>query len=128
MRYIVFRRLSIFVFTIFLLNLAGSFFDWYVLLPWYDNLMHFLGGAWLGLLVSWIFFHKIGRGVVKIVTVMLFVLLGTLLWESLEYIVQFVTKSPGSLATPLDSISDIIFGLLGGLISGYRTIQFIKKQ
>lgn len=127
MRYVIFKRLSIFVFCIFLLNLAGTFFDWYVLLPWYDNVMHFLGGAWLGLLACWFFLYKIQRGTVHIATILIFVLVGALLWEALEYVVQYLIKSPGSLASPLDSVSDVIFGLLGGFISGRRTIRSIKK-
>ncbi len=127
MRYLVLKYLSIFVFIIFLLNLAGSFFDWYVLLAWYDNMMHFLGGAWLSLVACWLLFPRIKKNTTHIVAVLLFVLVGALLWEVLEYVVQYITKSPGSLATPLDSISDVLFGLLGGYVFGSYTIRYIKK-
>lgn len=128
MRYILFKRLSIFVFFIFILNTTASLFGWYVMLPWYDNMMHFLGGAWLGMLGTWIFFYKIQRGSVNIATVLLFVFIGTICWELLEYFVQHIAQSPGALATIPDSISDVVFGMIGGYVSSKIYIRFIKKQ
>lgn len=127
MRYIILKRLSILVFLVFILNTAGSFFGWYSLLPWYDNLMHFLGGAWLSLVATWFFYHKIQRGSINLGIVLLFVLVGALMWEFLEYFIQYMTQAPNALATMPDSISDVIFGLLGGLVLGYQTIGFIRR-
>ncbi len=121
------QKLSLFVFSIFLLNSAGSFFSWYTLLPWYDNMMHFLGGVWLALVAVWLLYSRIQEKRAGIISVLLFVLVGALLWEGLEYFVQAVTKAPGSLATPVDSVSDIVFGLLGGLLAGLHTIKRIRK-
>ncbi len=121
------QKLSLFVFSIFLLNSAGSFFSWYTLLPWYDNMMHFLGGVWLALVAVWLLYSRIQEKRAGIISVLLFVLVGALLWEGLEYFVQAITKAPGSLATPVDSVSDIVFGLLGGLLAGLHTIKRIRK-
>lgn len=128
MRGTLFRKLSIFVFIVFLLNSAGSFFSWYTLLPWYDNMMHFLGGVWLSLVAVWILYPRVEQKRVGIISVLLFVFVGALLWEGLEYFVQAITKAPDSLATPLDSISDVIFGLLGGLLAGLYTSKKIQKK
>lgn len=124
----LFKRLSLFVFFVFLLNTAGSFFSWYTLLPWYDNMMHFLGGAWLGLVFCWMFVHRIEEHKTGIIQLLIFVLVGALLWEVLEYVVQYITQSPGALASPLDSVSDVVFGLLGGWVLGSYTIRSIRKK
>jgi len=98
------------------------------MLPWYDDMMHFLGGAWLGMLGTWFYFHKIQRGSVKMKTILTFVFVGTILWEVLEYAVQHITNSPGALATMPDSISDVVFGMVGGYAAAYIYIAYIKKQ
>lgn len=128
MRHIIFKRLSIFVFCIFIVNLAATFFGWYSIFSWFDNMMHFFGGAWLGLVACFLWYTKYKRGILNICSVLVFVFVGAFLWEVLEYVVQHLAQSPGSLATLPDSVSDIIFGLLGGFLLGTKTIQSIKKQ
>lgn len=128
MRHILLKHLSIFVFVIFIVNLAATFFGWYSIFSWFDNMMHFFGGAWLALVACWLWYTKYTRGILHIGSVLIFVFVGAFLWEILEYVVQYIAQSPGSLATIPDSISDIVFGLLGGLLLGSRTIQTIKKQ
>jgi thiol:disulfide interchange protein len=122
------RKLSLFVFAVFLLNSAGSFFSWYTLLPWYDNMMHFLGGVWLALVAIWLFYSHIEQKRAGIISVLLFVFVGVFLWEGLEYFVQAITNAPGSLATPKDSVSDMVFGLLGGFLAGLHTIKRIRNK
>jgi len=128
MRNHLFHRLALLVVLIFLLNLAGSYFAWYNLLPWYDNLMHFLGGMWLSLLVLWFFFPRVQNLSVGIGIVLVFVLLGALLWEALEYSIQTLLYTPGLLATKMDSVSDVLFGIFGGLIAGLHFIKRIRKS
>lgn len=124
MRDILLRKFAIFVFIIFILNTAGSFFGWYTLLPWYDNGMHFLGGAWLGMVSVWLLFPSIRQESFPFLVSMVLIFLGTILWEVLEYVIQDITGAPGALANVPDSISDIVFGLAGG----FTSIFFIRKK
>lgn len=128
MRQILLKRLSFFVFFIFLLNTAASFFSWYTLLPWYDNMMHFLGGAWLALVFCFLFISKIEQKKATLISLLLFVFIGALLWEFLEYGIEHIADVKGLLANPKDSVSDVIFGILGGFLLGYKTIRSITKQ
>ena len=128
MRRDILKQLSFFVFFIFILNTLATFFGCYTIFSWFDNMMHFFGGVWLGLVATWFWYSKYKRGIIGIGSILLFVFIGAFLWEILEYAVQFITRSPHSLATFPDSISDIIFGLLGGLLVGLRKLQTIKKQ
>lgn len=117
------------VFIIFILNTAGSFFGWYSLLPWYDNMMHFLGGGWLSLVAAFLLFNSIKKhNNGTLFSIIFFVLIGAVLWEFLEYFVQYITKAPGALANIPDSISDVVFGVLGGFVFGYNIIKGIKKH
>ncbi len=128
MRQDILKQLSFFVFFIFVLNSLATFFGWYTIFPWFDNMMHFFGGTWLALVAVWFWYTKYKRGILGIISVVIFVFVGAFLWEILEYLVQFITQSPNSLATPMDSISDVVFGLSGGLLMGYQKIKTIKKQ
>ena len=122
------QRLAGLVFCIFLLNTAGSFFGWYIILPWYDNMMHFLGGAWLGLVALFTWFSSIQNKTKGMTLVLVFTLVGAILWECLEYFLQLsVAGVPGLFATPFDSLSDIIFGLLGAYIASLYYIRKIRS-
>jgi hypothetical protein len=128
MRHDILKQLSFLVFFIFVLNSLATFFGWYTIFHWFDNMMHFLGGCWLALVASWFWYEKYKRGILGIGSIIVFVFVGAFLWEVLEYFVQYIAQSPGSLATIPDSISDLILGTLGGFLTGLKTIQTIKKQ
>lgn len=134
MRNQIFKRLALLVFAIFVLNSAGSFFGWYQLMGWYDNFMHFLGGLWLSLVFFWIFFGYIQKQYTKSKQIQVyfltlcFVFVAAVFWEFLEYGVQMVAKLPGLFATFSDSISDVVFGLLGGTLGYFYTRKQINRS
>jgi branched-subunit amino acid transport protein len=118
----LFVRLAVLVFLVFLLNTAGSLFGWYELAFWYDDVMHFLGGIWLGLLVFWVFFnYEVRKNKLKkihhaVLPFIVLVVMGALFWEGLEFGTQALWNNPGLLAEKADSIRDILWGTLGGFI------------
>lgn len=130
----ILKKLAFLVVAVFLLNSAGSLFGWYELLPWYDDFMHFLGGAWLGLVSVWFFFSFVKktnqqkRNYISLLTLLFFVFLGTLFWEALEYGMQSLWNNPGLLAQKDDSIRDVLWGLLGGSISITNIFYKIRKN
>lgn len=98
------------VVLIFLLNYAATKFYWFYAIPWFDMLMHFLGGLWLGLVYLWIF-SSVEPSPKLILKMFLAVLLVGVLWEVFELFVhQYLVGDPFDL---LDTFSDLFFDLLG---------------
>ncbi len=125
-RTVIFQQKKLFyeaawlVFSIFMLNSLASYFYWYASIWWFDMPMHFLGGLWIGLLSLSVlgtskFFPKLKKATffkICLSTILLVLLIG-LFWEIFEYSVQGFLGLV--LANPLDSLSDVMFDLAGGL-------------
>ncbi|MBP6060584.1 MAG: hypothetical protein KA515_01090 [Candidatus Pacebacteria bacterium] len=122
----LFRELSYLVVGIFVLNFLANKFYWYYAIWYFDVLMHFSGGFWLGLVFGW-FMLKIGKVFVLnfdlIWRVALWVLFIGILWELFEfYFINHVAQNPFDL---IDTLSDLFFDLFGGTCA---TIYLWKKQ
>jgi len=103
-------------------------FYWYSSIWYYDMLMHFLGGAWLGFAFIW--FFKIKKiSFELILKIILGVLLISILWEVFEVILNDnTTINPFNT---LDTISDIFFDIAGGfsaILYFLRKIMSIKEN
>ncbi len=108
------KKLSIFVagfiFFILLVNYAAMKFHWYYSIAWFDMLMHFLGGLWLGFAFLWL--KGAGASYPKI---LLGVLAVGILWEVFELLIhQQFLQEPFDLP---DTFSDLFFDLLGGSVA-----------
>lgn len=118
-----FRKFGLSIFGVFLLNGLATFFFWYESFPWFDMLMHFLGGVVVTFFAVFLFYKSYTRwrshgNSWKIITLNIIVLLiVAVLWEIMEFSVQHAFNVYGVLATPEDSISDIILGLTGSLVA-----------
>lgn len=114
-------RLALLIFFIFLVNLVALKFYWYYSIWYFDMIMHFLGGLWLGLAFIWLFSAKelTSKLIFKII---LSVLLIGFLWEIFEIIFyNYVAENPFII---LDTVSDICFDLTGGILA---VIYFLKR-
>lgn len=104
-------------FLLFLHFIALSFYL-YWFYWWLDLVMHFLGGFWVGLLLIWIFsYFRFFRPVslkLKILNIMLFVILISILWEIFEFLIGHVDPSIGR-EYQMDTITDLVAGMLGGI-------------
>ena len=99
------------IFGIFLVNFMANKFYWYSSIWYFDMIMHFLGGLWIGLASIYLF--KISdKSVNTIFRVMLSVLLVGIAWEIYEIAVNDVLAQ--NTFNYLDTISDIFFDLGGG--------------
>ena len=114
-------RLICLIFLIFILNYLAMKFYWYSSMWYFDMPMHFLGGIWLALALSW--FFKIKEISLSLVIKIIFgVLIIGVLWEIFEIIVNnYTTQNPFNL---LDTLSDIFFDLSGGC---FAILYFLKK-
>ncbi|MEK7113605.1 MAG: hypothetical protein AAB873_02130 [Patescibacteria group bacterium] len=110
------KRISFLVFSIFLVNLMAMQFHWYSSMWYFDIIMHFMGGFWVGLFAFWLFkLENVSRS--SIAKVIIFVLSVGLLWEVFEIVVNELTaENPLDV---VDIISDLIFDTAGGLVSVY---------
>ncbi len=108
------------------LHLLAFRFYLYDFWPYFDLLVHFLGGVWILLLYYWIFhlefpgsfFSRSWKSLV--VGGMLTVLAVAVLWEVFELLAGAVTVGSGYLS---DTIGDILAGLAGG-VAGLAMVYY----
>jgi hypothetical protein len=106
----LFNRQALLVAIIALVNYGAIKFHWYYSLWWFDMPMHFLGGVWIAMLITWYLadenftIESVGR-------VILGAFIVGLAWEVLELLLneQFVQNA---YDLP-DTLSDIFFDLSG---------------
>jgi hypothetical protein len=96
-------------------------------------LMHFLGGFTASLFSFWLIYKKCilwiesgntGR-VFRVLLLMVIVI--ALLWEIVEFLVQDIFGVT-VLANIPDSMSDLLFGVLGGIVGYIYLIRKYKKE
>ncbi|OGI61737.1 hypothetical protein A2645_01225 [Candidatus Nomurabacteria bacterium RIFCSPHIGHO2_01_FULL_39_9] len=101
------------IWSVFFINLAAFYFSWYWTMPWFDNFMHFLGGFWIVLTLSWLrekyLFKYFNNTAIFILSGLVIVGLS---WEVFEFLIGATSDW---LANLPDTVSDLIFDMLGGL-------------
>jgi hypothetical protein len=122
----LFKTLAYLIVLIFLVNFVAVRLYWYNSIWYFDMLMHFLGGFWLGLAVIWLLAYKnlslelSWKLVFKIILSVFFI---GLFWEFYEIVVNNIfAQMPFNI---LDTLSDIFFDLAGGAFSVF---YFFKKN
>lgn len=97
-------------------HIFGSFYDGYNRYFFLDIIVHFAGGAWLALAIfaAFPFFGRISGFKKFLLPIILFVFAGGVAWEVFEFAVEryYLVNFQGP---PLDTISDLINDLLGGI-------------
>jgi len=113
----------IFPFCVFLFSLfIDHSFNAYVIFPWIDIPMHFLGGfsiAYTSVLFLK-FFHKeklisINNLILFVFVIVSFVMVIAVLWEFWEYLMDFVFGTSFQLGLE-DSLFDLFMGMFGGFV------------
>ena len=124
----LFKQIGILVFSIFILNYLASKFYLYSAIWYFDMIMHFLGGFWLGLVSLWFSLPK-KLSFSFIFKSLLFVFIVGVAWEVFEIIFyNFLAQSSFDI---LDTISDVCFDLAGGafaLLYFFIHIMLISKN
>ena len=119
------KKLSVFVagfiFFILIVNYAAMKFYWYYSIPWFDMLMHFFGGLWLGFAFIWL--YQPGISYLKIIAG---VLLFGVFWEVFEMVIhQSFLRDPFDLP---DTLSDLFFDMLGGGVAVFYLINQKRNE
>lgn len=96
--------------------------------------MHFFGGIVVTFFLVWLLYHlyrtwreKGAAWRIIILNSGLFIVVA-ILWEIMEFSVQHAFDIYGVLATPVDSVSDIICGLVGSLVALLYYFMKVKRH
>lgn len=123
------KGLALFVSFIFILNFIAGKLYWYSSIWWFDILMHFLGGFWLGMVFLWFLYHDLHKphlskdNFIKLILGVLFVGFG---WEIYEIIVNdLLAKNTFDL---FDTSLDMVCDLTGGVTAYYFLNNISKKN
>lgn len=100
---------------LFFANFLALKFYWYVAIPWFDHLTHFLGGLFLAFLFSMVLRRVSWSPRRYFFLSILFVAAIGGLWELYELSVQELVGSI-PFVTLSDSMSDLFFDVLGGVV------------
>lgn len=110
------------VLTIAVLNKLGVVNHLYWKLWWYDILMHFLGGLWIGLASLWIYWFsgyfktpKKDWETVFVVSILSVFVIGVG-WEIFEFFIEIDFSNNYVGDTTLDMIMDLIGSFVAGFI------------
>ena len=121
----LFKILAYLIVCIFLVNYVAVKLYWYNSIWYFDMIMHFLGGFFLGLSLIWLLSYKnlsIELSFNLIFKIILGVLLVGVLWEVYEILVNnAIAQNPFNT---LDTLSDIFFDLSGGV---FAILYYFKK-
>jgi hypothetical protein len=104
------------------LHFLASAYSWYWQWPWFDILMHFLGGAFIGLASLWVLFHSryVGSFHPSRKAMFAAALVGALSvglgWEVFEYVAG-ATGVSGYESYALDTATDLAMDCLGAVVS-----------
>lgn len=117
----LFKILAYLIVLIFLVNYVAVKLYWYNSIWYFDMIMHFLGGLWVGLISLYFFSSK--TPYLKILLFVLFIGLG---WEIFELLFNnIIAQNPFNA---LDTISDIFFDLSGGLCAILYVWKKLQKK
>ena len=107
-------HIIVLMFFIFLTDKAAGKFYWYNSIWYFDMIMHFLGGVWVGLF--FIYTLSVDEASLKSLwRVVLLTLLIGVSWEVYEFVVNnMIGRVPFDI---LDTLSDIFWDVAGGLVS-----------
>lgn len=117
----LFNMLAILIVAIFLINALANKFYWYSSIWYFDIIMHFLGGLWIGIFAFYFFSPQTisFRLIFKILIMVFLIGIG---WEIFEVFVDKVISL--NYFNILDTISDILFDLTGGIMAIF---YYMKK-
>ncbi len=107
----LFKRLTLLILLIFIANLFANTFYLYSSIWYFDIIMHFSGGFFLGLLALYLFKPEV-LNTSSVFKVLLLVFFIGVSWEVYEIVVDALLSK--NVFDFFDSSSDVFFDLAGG--------------
>ena len=96
----------------------GVGFSFYNRYPYFDVLVHILGGVWAGLFAAWALSHRPFRFALDFWQIVAAALCAGIVWEVFEAYVALTTFPADTFDTIKDLIDDAIGGVIAAYISG----------
>lgn len=128
-----FKEQAITIAIIGILHILAEKFYLYWVFWWFDILMHFLGGVWVGFLALWFLFfsgfvykniNSPSKVKIFLMTIATVILVGAL-WEVFEFYAGLMLFEPNySFDTSLDMVMDT----LGGVFAFIYGRKYFKKE
>ncbi len=112
--------LVVLILAIAVVNALAHYHYWFWTMRWFDMPMHFAGGMWLaGVAIWWRFFSRKFPDAQKSFSNFLAWGIGAafvvgFVWEAYEAVIALATK--GYMNAMSDTLSDLLFDILGGLV------------
>lgn len=116
-----------------ILHIIATEFYLYWTFPWFDNLMHFLGGLWFGITSIWFFFFsgyakkftsKLTARNILTVSIASVIVIGVL-WELFEIYAGVLTLE---IDYPLDTSTDLLMDILGAVVAAsYAVLRYTNE-
>jgi len=130
MRKTILIKLTALLYVITTFHLLALYFFWYWSIWWFDILLHFLGGVWVGgtaLLI--LFLSKSDTRPLKTFTAYLISFLAVLvigtLWELFEFSLDtFIIFQTNDIS---DTLSDIGADIAGGIFASLYIVRKLKQ-
>ena len=105
---------------------------WYWVYWWFDILMHFLGGLWVGVMAIWVYYLSglLGKPLITKKNVLILSFVSVLVvgigWEVFEIFIKETINEPGFI---IDTLGDLLFDLLGAFVAyRYFTYHFLENK
>jgi len=121
----LFKLIGLLVFFIFVVSIFANKFYWYYSIWYFDIIMHTLSGFWVGLVAVYLFTsetlpsHPLWK-------MLFFVLVIGFGWEVFEFLFNnYIAQNSFDF---VDSASDIVFDLIGGLCAILYLLVPFKNQ
>lgn len=122
----LFKTQAYSIILIFILNSIAVKLYFYSSIWYFDMIMHFFGGFWLGLVFLWLFSYKnssLELSLELVFKIILSVLVIGVLWEIFEIIfINIIAQTPFNI---LDTLSDVFFDLAGCV---FVMLYFFKRS
>ena len=124
--------LSVLIILIAAFHIIATRYNLYFSIPWFDSLLHLLGGFWAGLFsIYYIFGFVKPSGEIKTAKIFLVGIISALfigaIWEIYEYKFGFTFTTKSSYA--LDTFSDLVMDTVGAIAASFyvsRRKQFLN--
>lgn len=121
-------------FAVLILHIVATIFGWYELIWWLDKPLHLLGGVAIAASTYYLieyFSHiqklQINWKPLNLLAIFSVVALAAVSWEFMEFYFDRTINSDmqGGL---YDTITDLIMGMLGGMLTALIFTYLLKKQ
>ena len=129
----------IFLVSTFVVNLVGLYYQWYLVYPWFDQVLHFLGGFFIAMLMAnYLNDYFVNKNTLKnlLIIVGVTVFIGVA-WEFVEYIANQTLIEPVYIYFKVhayfmgdldDTVSDLLMDILGATTLSLLHLRRSRKS